>query len=399
MDNNTLLTLACILIAVIALLVCIFLFFIYRLEEKNARQRHVIDVLLSTIKRLKVQNDNKMKQPIITSLALLLTLVSCTHKQPVREPFNLTGVWVLRHVEYPSGTEEDHSMQGEGTSCLIYDRENRLHVCDISTTPTGLLVQPIGTTTVTLVDKGGGEWLYLEDSDPRPLQVSDSSITIQRMGARYTYSCADDIYSEWGDDLCDIFASALTGTEPANTQKYVLSARERRQASYIQWLLATVAVGIILFVAYYIVGRRRRQQLQLQLRQIQEVQENRPQQVRQAAKSVEEAFFASDEYFLLHQRMATGSVMKDEEWRQVEQSLKTVYPGFTAQLQSLYPMSDVEYHTCLLIKLRIPTKDIAAVLAREVSTISSLRKRLYKKVFDREGGAKDWDDFILSIGT
>ena len=86
--------------------------------------------------------------------------------------------------------------------------------------------------------------------------------------------------------------------------------------------------------------------------------------------------------------------MKAEEWQQVEHSLKTVYPGFTAQLQSLYPMSDVEYHTCLLIKLRIPTKDIAAVLAREANTISSLRKRLYKKVFDREGGAREWDDFI-----
>ena len=198
MDNNTLLTLVCILIAVIALLVCTSLFFIYTLEEKNAHQRHVIDVLLSTIKRLKVQNDNNMKQHIITCFTLLLTLVSCTHKQPVRDRFDLTGAWVLHHVEYPSGTEEDYSMQGEGTSCLIYDHENRLYECNISTTPTGLLVKPTATTTVTLVDKGGGEWLYLEDGDPHPLQVSDSSITIQRMGVRYTYSCADDLYSEWG---------------------------------------------------------------------------------------------------------------------------------------------------------------------------------------------------------
>ena len=91
--------------------------------------------------------------------------------------------------------------------------------------------------------------------------------------------------------------------------------------------------------------------------------------------------------------------MKEQDWQQVEQHLKTIYPGFTSQLRSLYPMSEQEYHTCLLIKLRIPTKDIAAVLAREANTISSLRKRLYKKVFDREGGAREWDDFILSIGT
>ena len=346
----------------------------------------------------------------IPSLLLALTLISCTHRQqPVRDRSDLTGAWVLRHVEYPSGTEEDYSMQGEGTSCLIYDHENRLYACNISTTPTGLLVKPTAATTVTLVDKGGGEWLYLEDGDPHPLRVTDSTITIQRMGILYTYASADDLYSEWGDDIRDIIDSQPAGPDPATIQKYVLSVRERQLArsnlfacqskNYIYWLVTLIAIVIIFAVANHIINRRRRQQLQLQLRQIQEVQENRPPTVRQAAKSVEDAFLASDEYAALQRRMATGSLMKAEEWQQVEHSLKTVYPGFTAQLQSLYPMSDVEYHTCLLIKLRIPTKDIAAVLAREANTISSLRKRLYKKVFDREGGAKDWDDFILSIGT
>ena len=76
MDNNTLLTLVCILIAVIALLVGISLFFIYRLEEKNARQRHVIDVLLSTIKKLKVQNDRYRDTPIYSSCCSMLGQVS-----------------------------------------------------------------------------------------------------------------------------------------------------------------------------------------------------------------------------------------------------------------------------------------------------------------------------------
>ncbi len=335
-------------------------------------------------------------------------------------PLDLTGAWVLRHVEYPSGTELDYALNGNGTSCLIYDSQhstssvgstkNMLYECNISTTPTGLLIQPTAMHTITLIDKGGGEWLYLEDGDPHPLLVGErqgvgndasgiSTITIQRIGILYTFSRDDNLYSEWGADIRDIFDSQPLSTISANAQKSVLSARERQQASRIQWLLAALAVIAIFAVASYIVGRRRRQQLWLQLRQIQEVQENRPQQVRLAAKSVEDEYFASDEYATLQRRMATGSLMKDEEWLLVEQRLKTVYPGFTAQLQSLYPMSDVEYHTCLLIKLRIPTKDIAAVLAREVNTISTLRKRLFKKVFGREGGAKEWDDFILSIGT
>ena len=218
------------------------------------------------------------------------------------------------------------------------------------------------------------------------------------MGILYTFSRADSLYSEWGADIRDIFDRATDSPETENT-RYMLSAKERQLTNYVYWLVVAVALIVIVAVANYVVYRRRRRQMQLQLQQIRDVQQNRAPSVRQAAKSVEDTFFASDEYTALVRRMATGQLMKDADWQQVEHSLMTVYPGFTTQLQSLYPMSDVEYRTCLLVKLRIPTKDIAAVLAREANTISSLRKRLYKKVFGREGGAKEWDDFILSIGT
>ncbi|MBQ9560004.1 MAG: hypothetical protein IJ762_13025 [Bacteroidaceae bacterium] len=54
---------------------------------------------------------------------------------------------------------------------------------------------------------------------------------------------------------------------------------------------------------------------------------------------------------------------------------------------------------CLLTKLRIATKDIASTLCRDVSTISTVRSRLYQKVFGRKGGAREWDEFVLSIGA
>ena len=62
-------------------------------------------------------------------------------------------------------------------------------------------------------------------------------------------------------------------------------------------------------------------------------------------------------------------------------------------------MSELEYQTCLLIKLRVAPKDIAAVLMRDVSTISTVRSRLYYKVFGRKGGTREWDEFVYSIGT
>jgi hypothetical protein len=91
--------------------------------------------------------------------------------------------------------------------------------------------------------------------------------------------------------------------------------------------------------------------------------------------------------------------LKDEDWLDIEKHIRKVYPGFISQLRGLYVMSELEYQVCLLIKLRIAPSDIASVMARDVSTISTVRSRLYKKVFGQKGGAKEWDDFILSIGA
>lgn len=196
-------------------------------------------------------------------ILLLLTLCACSdpQEQP-RDGIDLTGAWVLRHVEFPSGTEQDYALDGEGTSCLIYGQRNLLYECNIATMPTGLLVQPTATTTVTLVDKSGGEWLYLENGDPHPLRATDSTITIQRMGILYTFSRADSLYSEWGADIRDIFDRATDSPETENT-RYMLSARERQLTNYVYWLVVAVALVVIVAVANYVVYRRRRRQMQL----------------------------------------------------------------------------------------------------------------------------------------
>lgn len=94
-----------------------------------------------------------------------------------------------------------------------------------------------------------------------------------------------------------------------------------------------------------------------------------------------------------------GERLSDEDWKEIEGQLKRVYPGFTSRLRNLYQMSELEYQVCLLIKLRITPTEMADVLSRDGSTISTVRSRLFMKVFGRKGGARDWDDFIFSIGS
>ena len=309
----------------------------------------------------------------------------------------LQGAWTLRQMDYPIGRTERYA-EKEGTVLRLYDGDSVVYQCAMTRTATGLIVRHSLQRRVTLIDKGGGEHVYLEDDDPMPLTIADdSTIVIQHNGILSTWHRAEDIAHEWGEEIREIIAADLQKDQSADAQSYVLSAKERRQHSYIQWLVTAIGLITILAVTNYVVSRRRRQRLQLQLQQIQEVQQERPQAVRQAIASVESAFFASDDYEMLQRRIATGQLLKEDDWRDIETQIKKVYPGFGSQLRGLHAMSQLEYHVCLLVKLRIAPKDIAAVLARDVSTISTVRSRLYKKVFGQKGGARDWDEFILSI--
>ena len=325
-----------------------------------------------------------------------LLFVGCGQEE--RE-YVMEGVWTLQYRVYPGGERYENSMESEGQQTLIYDGDSMVYVCRLMQTPSGLVMTPIEKGNVTVVNKGGGEILYLEGNNPRPLMmIDDTTMTIQRYGVKYGYRRADDIWREWGGDMHDICANE-TSMEDAEPTNYVFSAKEREQESTIHWLVFAIIVILLLAAHYTIVSQRSKRQLKAQLQQIQEEHEERPQSVRLAMEAEEDRLFASDEYAALAKRMAEGQPLKTDEWMNVEQLLKTVYPSFTTQLRNLYPMSELEYQVCLLIKLRITPTDIAAVLARDASTISTVRSRLYKKVFGRKGGARDWDEFVLSIGA
>ena len=86
-----------------------------------------------------------------------------------------------------------------------------------------------------------------------------------------------------------------------------------------------------------------------------------------------------------------------QEWKELDRRLKVVFPRFSSSLYGLFNLSPTEYQLCMLLKIRSTPSEIALVLKKDKSTISSIRRRLYKKVFDKDGSGKDWDEFILSL--
>ena len=345
------------------------------------------------------QKQIAMKHKLLLLMASCLVL-ACTSSTGGDRQYELQGAWTLRQMDYPIGRVRTFA-EGETTLLRLYDGDSMMCQCWLTRTATGLIVKPVEQCRVRLIDKGHGEHVYLEDDDPRPLTVQDdSTIIIQQNGILHTWRSAKDIAEEWGAEIRELTAADMLSDEAGERQSYVLSAKERRQASVIHWFVfSTIGiVMLLLLIARTAIDYRKdRRRLQLQLQQIQEVRDERPQVVKQAIASVETDYFASDYYLSLQRRIATGQLLKDGEWCDIESQIKRVYPGFSSQLRGLHAMSELEYRVCLLVKLRVAPTDMAAVLARDVSTISTVRSRLYKKVFGQKGGAREWDDFILSI--
>lgn len=347
---------------------------------------------------LKTQRMTRIMLTIVISTFLLM---GCEDSDKKEKPFLLQGAWTLRHVEYPIGAEYDYSPKS-ATFCRIYDGDSTLYECRLSETANGLVIVPNLMRDVMLTDQGG-HFFYMEGDNPRPLTIeSDSTIIIQQNGVRYTYLRADDIERQWGSSMRDIIKTDLESGTSDHVRHYVLSAKERQQAHVIHgfvWFSIAILIVVAIVAQIAISNRKEKRMLRLQLKQILEVKENRSQQVKQAVAEDESKFLASDDYHSLQRRIASGNRLKEQDWSNVEELMKHAWPGFSSQLRTLYPMSELEYQVCMLIKLRIPPTDIATVLARDISTISTVRSRLYKKVFGRKGGAREWDEFVLSIGT
>lgn len=181
---------------------------------------------------------------------------------------------------------------------------------------------------------------------------------------------------------------------------FVLSTTERKLRKenhlflYIIIGMALVAAAVM---AYAHRLRQRKREVERKLAEIEEEHALRPTLVADAMRQVETEFYQSDYYIALRRRIETGGNLSPQEWQELEQRLKSVYPRFSSSLYGLFNLSPSEYQMCMLLKVRTSPAEIAAVLKRDKSTISSMRRRLYKKVFSKEGSGKDWDEFILSL--
>ena len=89
--------------------------------------------------------------------------------------------------------------------------------------------------------------------------------------------------------------------------------------------------------------------------------------------------------------------LKSKEWQELDELIDEYFPDFKIKLYRISSLSDIEYHTCMLLKIGFPLSTIAEAIHRSPSALSMIRKRLYEKIFHKSGKPDNLDAFIRSL--
>ena len=87
----------------------------------------------------------------------------------------------------------------------------------------------------------------------------------------------------------------------------------------------------------------------------------------------------------------------ESDWQEIFKLIDKNFPSFKQSLHILHKISDDEYKICVLEILEFKNIEIAHLLFKESSTISTSRKRIFEKLSSSKGSATDLRTFLYSI--
>lgn len=105
-----------------------------------------------------------------------------------------------------------------------------------------------------------------------------------------------------------------------------------------------------------------------------------------------------DIYKKFHSANDTGVIIGEEDWLELQKCIDQTYDNFTGHLYQRIPaISLMELRICYLIKISVKVTDMAVILHRSKSSISSARTRLYMKLTGKEGSPGQLDELLADI--
>ncbi len=91
------------------------------------------------------------------------------------------------------------------------------------------------------------------------------------------------------------------------------------------------------------------------------------------------------------------SKLREKDWKSLETLLDQEFDQFTMRLKGVGNLSELEYRMSLLIKLGIKPMIMSRLLFTSKENVTSVRSRVYKKIFGVKASPDQWDDFIRKL--
>ena len=100
----------------------------------------------------------------------------------------------------------------------------------------------------------------------------------------------------------------------------------------------------------------------------------------------------TDVYKLYHDPLAYPS---QSDYHNLVEALNKAYDGFTMRLKEFYPgISDTELWFCCMTKAGLSSKETCNISTYSFSALSMAKSRLYAKMFNKKGTARELDAFV-----
>ena len=322
-------------------------------------------------------------------LIIALLQSACTSAP---DEHDLTGVWMRVKEVRPDSTVETYPDSWGQSFYKVYSDDGTYHFV--------YMLQKDGVESLAPQDPSTWEvrdGLYIERGDTMDATIHNAdSMTVRWQGTTETWR---RLTSSECDHFVELSCKELDRQRGENMKAFFQAVSGREYAWRMKlfwWAVGAFACIAAVFAVYGWRMRRRKNEMEQWLHEIEKRSLLMPKKVADARAEVAAGFFNSDYYVQLKQRIQQTGKLSTSDWQAMEESLRPVYPDFATTLRS-FRLSDVEYQVSLLLKLRIPLKDISTVMCKDATTISSIRSRLYQKVFQKKGGSRDWDDFIATL--
>lgn len=159
-------------------------------------------------------------------------------------------------------------------------------------------------------------------------------------------------------------------------------------------MMAVVVFAAIMLLAIVIVYVRSR------IARLKQQQEKDRQALVNRARSSQEQLVEQFRNTRLYRQILMDESIYPEQWEEIMAYVNTHADGFAEKLTAFYPaIKPQELQTCMLLKLEFTNQQIAAVLCKTQQAITNLRKRLFQKMFDKEGAADDLNQFLRLFPT